>query len=115
MASRQFTTPMIIRDGKAIELLRVPFSDRGFDEARLRQLLFDHPTLLPVDAMEVAFNGAIPIARELRTAAGPVDLILINPDGMIVLVETKLWRNPEARRLAVVQIIDYAKEIAKWT
>jgi hypothetical protein len=29
--------------------------------------------------------------------------------------ETKLWRNPEAHRIVVAQIIDYAKDLAKMT
>ena len=29
-------------------------------------------------------------------------------------IECKLWRNPEARREAVVQIIDYAHGMASW-
>ena len=31
------------------------------------------------------------------------------------IVECKLWRNPEARRGAVSQILDYAKEISRWS
>jgi hypothetical protein len=33
----------------------------------------------------------------------------------LTIVETKLWRNPEARREVVGQILDYAKELNKWT
>ena len=39
----------------------------------------------------------------------------MNSKGYITLVETKLWRNPDARRSVVAQIIDYAKELADWT
>jgi hypothetical protein len=35
-------------------------------------------------------------------------------DGGIVVVETKLWRNPDARRKVIAQILDYAKELARW-
>jgi hypothetical protein len=31
-----------------------------------------------------------------------------------VIVETKLWRNPESRRKVVAQIFDYMKELTKW-
>ena len=31
----------------------------------------------------------------------------------MTVVETKLWRNPEARRKVVAQIIDYAKDLAR--
>jgi hypothetical protein len=57
----------------------------------------------------------IPVARELPTRVGPVDLLYINAQGFLTLVETKLWRNPEARRLVVAQIIDYSKEMARWS
>jgi hypothetical protein len=33
----------------------------------------------------------------------------------LVLVETKLWRNPEAKREVVAQAIDYGSSISKWT
>jgi hypothetical protein len=55
------------------------------------------------------------VARELPTAAGPLDLLFINPRGYLTLVETKLWRNPTARREVVGQLIDYTKEIARWS
>jgi hypothetical protein len=32
-----------------------------------------------------------------------------------VLVECKLWRNPEGRREVVGQILDYAKELSRWS
>jgi hypothetical protein len=34
--------------------------------------------------------------------------------GGLVVVECKLWRNPQARREVVGQILDYAKELAGW-
>jgi hypothetical protein len=33
----------------------------------------------------------------------------------LVLVETKLWRNPEAKREVVAQAIDYGSAISKWS
>jgi hypothetical protein len=35
-------------------------------------------------------------------------------NGYICLVETKLWRNPEARRVVVAQILDYASHVRTW-
>jgi len=40
---------------------------------------------------------------------------MITPGGKIVIIETKLWKNPQARREVVAQILDYAKELSKWT
>jgi hypothetical protein len=42
-----------------------------------------------------------------------VDNLLINANGRICLVECKLWRNPEAVREVVAQILDYAGELAQ--
>ncbi len=52
---------------------------------------------------------------ELPVSSGFLDNLLVTPAGDLALVECKLWRNPEARREVVGQIIDYASEIAKWT
>ncbi|MHB9833319.1 hypothetical protein Q8F57_000625 [Paraburkholderia terrae] len=40
---------------------------------------------------------------------------MVTPSGLPVLVECKLWRNPEARREVVGQILDYAKELTRWS
>ncbi len=61
------------------------------------------------------FAGAIPVCRELFTPAGPIDNFMVTPSGLPVLVECKLWRNSEARREVVGQILDYAKELARFT
>lgn len=85
-----------------------------YNEAWLQRLLFTHPEILPIDEIEPIFKPLIPICRELPTKAGPVDNVFINSEGLITLVECKLWRNPDARRDVVGQILDYAKEISAW-
>jgi hypothetical protein len=40
---------------------------------------------------------------------------VVTPSGLPVLVACKLWRNPEARREVVSQILDYAKELSRWS
>jgi hypothetical protein len=57
----------------------------------------------------------VPICTELSTPAGKIDNFLVTPSGLPVLVECKLWRNPEARREVVGQILDYAKELSRWS
>lgn len=61
------------------------------------------------------FAGPVPICRELNTLAGPIDNLMVTPTGLPVLVECKLWRNPEGRREVVGQILDYAKELSRWS
>jgi hypothetical protein len=74
-----------------------------------------HPSLLPVDQLEPAFNTLVPICIELPMRSGYLDNLLVTPAGDLALIECKLWRNPEARREVIAQIIDYAKEISTWT
>ena len=85
----------------------------GYDEAWLQRVLASHPQALPIGEIETFLSGAVPICLEFGTRAGPVDLLLVSPRGDIVLVECKLWRNPQARREVVGQIIDYAKELPR--
>jgi hypothetical protein len=62
------------------------------------------------------FSDAVPICTELNTGrAGAIDNFMVTPSGLPVLVECKLWRNPEARREVVSQILDYAKELSRWS
>ena len=87
---------------------------KEFDEGRLQRLIFETPELLPIADIEPAFDQALPLALEVPTKVGPIDLLLVNPRGYLTIVETKLWRNPEARREVVGQIVDYAKELSTW-
>jgi hypothetical protein len=111
----QFTRPMLILNGVEKLLEGASPDDFAKSEAWIQELLFKYPGLLPIGEIEPAFKGLIPIARELRTSRGPLDLFFINPSGYITLVETKLWTNPEARRQVVAQIIDYATEVSRWS
>ena len=54
------------------------------------------------------------MCRELRTRAGPLDCLFVTRFGGLVIVECKLWRNPQARREVIGQILDYGKELAGW-
>jgi hypothetical protein len=91
-----------------------PLASEGRDERWLRDFLLQHPEALPAAAIAPAFADPVPVCRELRTTAGPIDALFVNRQGALVLVECKLWRNPEARREVVGQILDYAKELARW-
>ena len=86
-----------------------------FDEGWLQNFIFTHHQTIPIDEIEPAFGPLIPVCRELPTKAGPVDLLFINSSGLLTLVECKLWKNPEARREVVGQILDYAKELSQWS
>lgn len=95
---------------------RLPIGETaGRNEAWLRDFLLAHPEVLPVKDIDAGFGPLVPLCRELRTDAGPLDLALINPDGRLTLVECKLWKNPEARRKVVAQALDYASAVSRWS
>lgn len=102
-------------DGSIIRPKRVSFTQKTFNEYQIQELIRTNPDILPVDEIESVFSPLISIGREVPTNAGSIDNLYLSSQGYLTLVETKLWRNPEARREVVGQIIDYAKEISKWS
>lgn len=103
-------------DGAVSRGERLAFGETaGRNEAWLRDTLFRHPEILPVRQIDSSFGPLVPMCRELRTDAGPIDIAYINDHGRLTLVECKLWRNPEARRSVVAQILDYARVICRWS
>jgi hypothetical protein len=118
MTPRQHTGPLFLQNGNATLLQRVRFDDKVFNESWLQDVLFEHPHLLPIGEIEPVFDGLVSLGskdKEISTPAGPIDLLCVNAKGYLTIVETKLWRNPESRREVVGQIIDYSKELAKWS
>lgn len=115
--TRQHVTPVFIPpSGAASALIAVPqVSVGGVLEDFIQALVHDHPSVLPIAEIDPIFKGAVAVCRELETPAGPIDNFLVTPSGLPVLVECKLWRNAEARREVVGQILDYAKELARFT
>lgn len=116
----QFSTPLLIpQDGASQSLERIPLSasdaSNEYNETWLQKLLFEHPEALPINEIDPAYCGAVPICIELNTPVGPIDALFVTPQGKLVVLEAKLWRNPEARRTVVGQILDYAKELSRWT
>ena len=76
-------------------------------------MVASNPTVLPIAEIEPGFTPAISICTELPLASGFLDNLFVNPLGNLIGVECKLWRNSEARRKVISQIIDYAKDIQR--
>jgi hypothetical protein len=113
---RRYANPIVLNtDDSTAGLRRVPFTIRTFEEGWLQELIRANPELLPVADIEPAFAPLVSIGREVATAVGSIDNMFLSPQGYLTIVETKLWRNPEARREVVGQIIDYAKDVSHWT
>jgi hypothetical protein len=108
-------SPVLVElGGEGVSLERVPLISGvlgQFDEAWLQNLIHTTPACLPISEIEPGLGRFMPICREFPTPHGPVDNLLMTPAGDIALVETKLFRNPEARRLVLAQVLDYAMAV----
>jgi hypothetical protein len=115
---RQHGVPLLLPSSSGgAEPLKLVAQQGGGDavsEAYIQALIHEHPACLPIAKIDPMFSGPVPICTELSTPAGPIDNFMVTPSGLPVLVECKLWRNPEARREVVSQILDYAKELSRW-
>ena len=103
--------PYLIENNLSFKLNRIPFTEKEFQEDWIQEFITNQPDIIPVNEIEPSFSPIIPIGKEVKTASGYIDNLFISPSGYLTIVETKLWRNPEARREVVGQIIDYTKEI----
>lgn len=115
--SRQHTPPIVLSETGAKAAVPLSFGS-GPDqvsEAQLQQLIHEFPSCLPVEEIDPLFANPVPLCMELSTNAGPIDNLLITDTGLPIIVECKLWRNPEGRREVVGQILDYAKELTRWS
>lgn len=110
------TIPFIL-DEKAEGRMLHPVDEgsKQFSEAWLQSVLHSHPEILPAAAIEPIYAPLVSIGREIATKAGPIDNLFVSHHGYLTLVETKLWRNPEARREVVAQAMDYAHALSQWS
>jgi len=104
--------PYVIQNGHAQgSCLRPIDLNKGlYQETWLQQLLDRHPEVLPISELNETFGAPISLGRELDG----IDNLFITDQGKLVLVETKLWRNPEGHRTVVGQILEYASRLAEW-
>ena len=112
--NRQQGTPYFISELNSFQLDRIPLNEKHFQENWVQKIIHKNPQILPIDDIESGFAPLISLGREIATSVGYIDNLYISPNGYLTIVETKLWRNPEAKREVVGQIIDYAKELANW-
>src|SRR5437868_3805532 len=99
--NRRYGQPIFIKDEKANGLDRIPIDAKAFNEDWIQKLIHNNPDILPISEIDTGFTPAISIGREVSTTVGYIDNLFISPDGYLTVVETKLWRSPEARREVV--------------
>ncbi len=75
------------------------------DEDTLQEYIFENPNSLPLDEIKEDIRLLV-LAREFPTLSGPIDALGIDRYGDIYVIETKLCRNSD-RRKVVAQVLDY--------
>lgn len=117
MSQKSYAEPLLVNEDSVTQLSRLALGASGsqYNEDYVRNLAFEHPSCLPIAEIDSAYRDAVPICKELYTPAGPLDALYVTPEGRLVVLEAKLWRNPESRRKVVAQILDYAKELSRWS
>lgn len=102
--------PIIVdKSGKTVspELVKMP------NEAWLQKLLPTCPDILPTAEIDSKYSQLFYIASEVTTEStkigkGHIDILYLSTNGNLVIVETKLYRNPESSRQVIGQVLDYA-------
>jgi hypothetical protein len=113
--SRAIGQPVLARantPSRILEPIRLG-KGTGFDEDWLQRILFDHPEALPIADIEPGFAPLVAVAREVPCGHGFIDNLYLTGNGEIVLVEAKLWTNPQARRKVVAQTLDYVAALSR--
>jgi hypothetical protein len=98
--------PILIRQSDGTyEAWTQPETSAYKDESHLQEVLASHPTQIPG-----VTEGSVAI-REFSTSAGPIDICVLGPNGQVTVVECKLEKNSEKRRMVIGQLIDYASAL----
>ena len=100
--------PLIVTNaGRTVRLDKQPFPN----EAELQRYIHEHPEAIPLDELD-ADAGLFVLAREFRTASGPLDVLATDRFGKAFVIETKLFKNPD-KRLVIAQVLDYAAALSE--
>ncbi len=101
-------------DNKLSRLIDYEFASEGAHVISPQRILLDNPEiLLDLHELELYDPEVFLSIPEYNTVRGPIDLLIIGSQGEIIIVETKLLRNPESTRQVVAQIIDYVKALSE--
>lgn len=84
----------------------------GMNEHWLRDKIFDYPRIIPLNRIDPGAGDFIAVCREFPLSKYGssvfVDVFGVTRHGRPVLIECKLWRNPQARREVIAQLLEYA-------
>ena len=89
----------------------------SFNESLLQELIDATPNVLPVREYLPSTTTLFSLGREvpvdLGSNNGYIDNLLVTNDGYLVIVETKLYRNPEGIREVIAQTLQYGMAVGQ--
>jgi hypothetical protein len=93
-------------------------SAQTYQECLLQEVIDRWPNILPIRDFYTNAEGLCSLGREVSvpvsdTTEGVIDNLLVTDDGHLVIVETKLWRNPEAVRDVIAQTLQYSMGVSQ--
>jgi hypothetical protein len=80
-------------------------------ELDLGDYIMNSPQAIPLYEIKEG-KQLLLLARELTTGSGPIDALAVDNEGDVYIIETKLYKNPDKRRV-IGQVLDYGA--AFWT
>jgi len=107
--------PIAIKENEYAELNKIDESSSDFKEYWLQKVIHDNPQSYPIENPLDKDVKIVSLGREINSGAGYIDILLLTSEAELIIVETKLWRNPEKSGTVLAQVIDYAKEISNWS
>jgi hypothetical protein len=99
--------PIILSRANAAAVKLDPAPFRG--EGELQSYIAQNPECIPMGEIEEGLELLV-LGREFPTASGPVDVLAMDSSGLLYLIETKLYANPDKRKV-VAQVLDYGASL----
>lgn len=78
-------------------------------EKDLQNYIAHNPECLPIDQIQEDLRLLV-LAREFPSASGSIDALGIDQEGNVYVIETKLYKNADKRRV-LAQVLDYGASI----
>jgi len=112
-----FGAPLLISGNMSGTLLSrltmQPDSAQTYQECVLQEVIDHWPSILPIRDFYPNVESLCSLGREIPVPEGFIDNLLLTDDGHLVVVETKLWRNPEAVREVIAQTLQYSMGVSQ--
>lgn len=107
--------PISIFENSYSNLISINETNSFYNEDWLQRVIYDNPQTYPIENPLNIDLKIVSLGREVITEAGYIDILLLTSDAELIIVETKLWKNPEKSRTVLAQVIDYAKAMRTWS